>query len=268
MAGIVNDSIGGMGGLGMFGGGYGAGGVIEGLLFGALLGNRRGFGGDGDGCCKCCEKMIDMHDHHDDHNHEVDEIHGVQMEVCAAERQLADVAMMLQKCCCDTDRDVLDAKFDLDRDILESKFDLSTQILNNRFESTVQFKDLTHDVDLQSCGINRNIDSVKFNQEIIAKDAAMQLADCCCKLENKIRDSIDATNKAACEGRELALKIDAKNDAKEAERERRALERQIDILMADKRKNDDRNEQNILNNFGTITDSLNKVVTALGNTAA
>lgn len=242
----------GGGGYGGWGGGFG--GIAPVGLFGLIgadgLGRRRG---DDD----CCEKMIDMHDHHDDHNHEVDEIHGVQMEVCAAERQMSDLAMMLQKCCCDTDKD-----------ILEAKYDLGTQILNNRFESTVQFKDLTHDVDLQSCGINRNIDSVKFNQEIIAKDAAMQLADCCCKLENKIRDSIDATNKAACEGRELALKIDAKNDAKEAEKERRALERQIDILMADKRKNDDRNEQNILNNFGTITDSLNKVITALGNTSA
>lgn len=271
MAGIVNDSIGGMGGGFGFGyGGYGGGGVIEGLLFGALLNNNRfGRGVDGEGCCdKCCTKMIDMHDHHNDHDHTVDEIHDVEREVCASERQMGDYAMMLQKCCCDTDKDVLEAKYDLANNILEAKYDLSSQIQNGTFQTALQFKDVTHDLDLQACGINRNVDSVKFNQELLAKDAAMQLADCCCKLENKIRDSIDATNSCCCETQKLMLQIDAKNDAKEADRERRALERQIDGLMADKRQRDGNDTQNILNNFGTITDSLNKVITALGNTAA
>lgn len=265
MAGIYNDSIGGTGlGLGMGGYGYGAGGIFEGLILGALVG-RGGFGfdgrrdghGDGCGCGCCCSKMIDMHDHHNDHDHTVDEIHDVEREVCAAERQMGDYAMMLQKCCCDTDKDVL-----------EAKYALGTQISDAKWANALQSEKIIHDIDIQACGINRNIDEVKFNQAIFAKDAAAQLAACCCTLENKIRDSIDVTKDCCCETQKLMLSIDAKNDMAAAERERRALQREIDELRFDKKFRDSRDEQNVLNNFGTITDSLNKVITALGNTAA
>lgn len=267
------------------------GGLVTGLLLGSLTrggmfgggyGYGDGYGRDGGrGCCgnKCCEKMIDMHDHHDDHNHEVDEIHGVQMEVCAAERQVADVAMMLQKCCCDTDKDVLEAKYDVGSQVQETKYagalntkdiireiDLQTckvekDVLENKYELSKQIFE-------GDCKIQKDIAGVNFNQMVISKDAAMQLDQCCCKLENKIRDSIDATNNCCCETQKLMLQIDAKNDMKEADRERRALERQIDNLVADKRQRDNNDTQNVLNNFGTITDSLNKVITALGNTTA
>lgn len=240
--------------------------LTEAVILAALLGN--GFNGHHDGhghdCHdKCCEKMIDMHDHHDDHNHTVDEIHDVEREVCASERQMADLAMMLQKCCCDTERDVL-----------ETKYDLGTQILESKFENALQGKDIIREIDLQSCKIEKDVADVKFNQSLIAKDAAMQLAECCCELKEKIRDSIDVTRQESNETQKLMLKIDNKNDLKDAERERRELERRLDNvkeelreLRSDKRERDGRDEQNILNNFGTITDSLNKVITALGNTA-
>lgn len=261
MAGIYNDSIGGAGGFGFGMGGYGAGGIFEGLILGALLGNR-GFGLDGrDNKDCCCTKMIDMHDHHNDHDHTIDAINDLG-------GTLSNIALEMQECCCDTQAAILNTKYDLGVNILESKFDLDKDILINRYENALQGKDIIREIDLQSCGINRNIDEVKFNQAIFAKDAAAQLAACCCTLENKIRDSIDATNKCCCEQTALALKIDAKNDMAFAERERRDLERKIDCLLADKRDRDGRDEQNILNNFGTITDSLNKVITALGNTAS
>lgn len=218
-----------------------------------------GFGrrGRGDDCCddKCCTKMIDMHDHHDDHNHEMDGIHGVEKEVCAAERQAADLAMMLQKCCCDTDKDILEAKYDLGNNILETKFDLDRDILTNRFESTVQFKDLTHDVDLQSCGINRNIDSVKFNQQIIAKDAAMQLADCCCELKEKIRDSADAAHADADATRALINKNEFRN-----------LERELAELRAEKRNRavSDTIVANIGSGTQTLTNTLNDIIDTIG----
>lgn len=255
--------------------------LTEAVILAALLGN--GFNGHHDGhghdCHdKCCEKMIDMHDHHDDHNHTVDEIHDVEREVCASERQMAEGFS-------DVDRDVLEAKYalsgdikdcccGLDRDILETKFDLSKEILNSRFENALQGKDIIREIDLQSCKIEKDIADVKFNQLLIAKDAQAQLDKCCCELKEKIRDSIDVTRQESNETQKLMLKIDNKNDLKDAERERRELERRLDNvkeelreLRSDKRERDGRDEQNILNNFGTITDSLNKVITALGNTA-
>lgn len=247
----------GGGGYG-YGGGYGGycgNGILDIAALGLVFGDGFGRRGRGDDCCgnKCCEKMIDMHDHHDDHNHEVDEIHGVQMEVCAAERQMSDLAMMLQKCCCDTDKDVL-----------EAKYDLGTQILESKFENALQGKDIIREIDLQSCGINRNIDGVNFKQAIFAKEAQAQLDACCCKLENKIRDSIDATNKTACDTQMLIIKTDAKNDLKDAERENRALERKIDQLLADKRSKEQADV--LIANSGTITDSLNTAIANLGST--
>lgn len=252
----ISDGYGNAGYGGGYGGGWGGFGGIG--LFG-LLGLRgiddRDRDRRGDDCC--CSKMIEMHDQHNDHDHVMDGQHAIQMEVCAAEREMCNLAMELQECCCETQRD-----------ILETKFDLSTQILNNRFETAMLGKDIIHDIDVQSCGINRNVDQLRFDQAILAKDAQAQLAACCCTLENKIRDSIDVTKDCCCETQKLMLQIDAKNDLAAAAKERRDLERELDEIRFERRLRNDRDEQNILNNFGTITDSLNKVITALGNTSA
>lgn len=238
-------------------------GLTEAIVLAAVLGNGFNNHDDHGHDChdKCCEKMIELSDHHNDHNHECDEIHDVQMEVCAAERQIGEGFA-------DAARDTLEAKYalsgdikdcccELDRDILGTKFELSKEILNNRFETALLGKDLTREIDLQSCGINRNIDDVKFKQAIFAKEAQAQLDKCCCELK-------EVTTATSNETQKLMLKIDNKNDQKEADRERRALERKIDQLQADIRSKEQADV--LIANSGTITDSLNTAIANLGST--
>lgn len=233
MAGINYDTA-NTGYGGNYGGGaYGCSGIAELAALGLIFGNGFDRNKDCNDCC--CEKMLNMHDHHDDHNHEIDEIHDVEREVCASERLMSEGFRDLQ-------RDTLEAKFDLDKDILI-----------NRFETATLGKDIIREIDLQSCGINRNIDDVKFKQAIFAKEASMELQKCCCDLENRIRDSIDVTRKENDKTRDLitANRIEDFRDKIERLEADARSKAQAEILIA---------------NSGTITDSLNTAIANLGST--
>lgn len=69
------------------------------------------------------------------------------------------------------------------RDILDSKYDLGTNILENRYTNQLGVQQIIGSQKDCCCETNRNIDSVRYDALLTAKDAQMQLADCCCKLE-------------------------------------------------------------------------------------
>jgi len=209
---------------GMFGGG----GLVGGLLLGSLLGNRGGLFGrdgvDGKGCGCCCEnEMLEMHDNHINHdlinindslNSRFNEVAG-QIQHGEIMGQIGEVGEKI----CDVDRDVLEAKF----------------------ANAIQGKDIIHAIDMQGCAIERNIDSVKFNQQIIAKDAALQLANCCCEIKEV----------TMCEGQKTRDLISCNRE--------KDLMNEIAELRFEKRQKE--TSDNIIANFGTLittlTNSLN-----------
>lgn len=218
--------------------GLGGGGLLGGIVLGSLLGGRGFLGRDGVdggrcgcggcGCNNCCTEMLEMHDDHINHdfinlndsvNSRFNEISG---QIQHGEI-LGGIGELGEKIC------------NVDRDVLEAKF-----------ANAIQGKDLIHAIDMQGCAIERNVDSVKFNQQIIAKESAMQLADCCCKLEK-------LTIKEAQKTRDLI------RDNREED-----LENEIQELRFEKRQKE--TSDTILANFGTmittLTNSLNS--TAVG----
>lgn len=101
------------------------------------------------------------------------------------------------------------------RDVLESKYNAAVNTLENRYTTQLGFANTNSQLADCCCGINRNIDSVRYDALLTAKDAQMQLADCCCKLEaqglantqkiidviqqdkiDQLRDQVYATNLA------------------------------------------------------------------------
>lgn len=69
------------------------------------------------------------------------------------------------------------------RDVLDTKYDLGTQILENRYNNALNTQSIIASQKDCCCETNRNIDSVRYDALLTAKDAQMQLADCCCRLE-------------------------------------------------------------------------------------
>lgn len=69
------------------------------------------------------------------------------------------------------------------RDVLDTKYDLGTQILENRYSNALNTQNIVASQKDCCCETNRNIDSVRYDALLTAKDAQMQLAECCCKLE-------------------------------------------------------------------------------------
>lgn len=67
--------------------------------------------------------------------------------------------------------------------ICDTKYDLGTALLENRYTNQLGVQSIISSQKDCCCETNRNIDSVRYDNLLTAKDAQMQLADCCCRLE-------------------------------------------------------------------------------------
>lgn len=70
-------------------------------------------------------------------------------------------------------REVIESKYDLDKSVQSAECDLTKDILNNRFETAIGFKDAQLQLAECCCGVNRNIDAVRFQN---AQDTAAVIA--------------------------------------------------------------------------------------------
>lgn len=70
-------------------------------------------------------------------------------------------------------REVIEGKYDLSKEVLQSDCGLSKEILNNRFDTALGFKDAQLQLAECCCGVNRNIDAVRFQN---AQDTAAVIA--------------------------------------------------------------------------------------------
>lgn len=67
--------------------------------------------------------------------------------------------------------------------LFDTKYDLGTSILENRYANQLGVQSIISSQKDCCCETNRNIDGVRYDNLLTAKDAQMQLADCCCRLE-------------------------------------------------------------------------------------
>jgi hypothetical protein len=70
-----------------------------------------------------------------------------------------------------TNQNVSTTSADINSNVCNTKYDLGTEILENRYASQ-----------LGDCSINRNLDSVRYDNLLTAKDIQAQMAECCCNL--------------------------------------------------------------------------------------
>ena len=96
-----------------------------------------------------------------------------------------------------TNQNVSNTACQTQRDVLDSKYDLGTQILENRYQNQ-----------LCCCDTNRNIDSVRYDNLLTAKDAQMQLSDCCCRLEAQGISNTQKILDKLCENEITQLRTD------------------------------------------------------------
>lgn len=79
------------------------------------------------------------------------------------------------------------------RDVLETKYDLGTQVLENRYANQLGVQSIISSQKDCCCETNRNIDSVRYDALLNAKNAQLQLSECCCELKNAIHAEGEAT---------------------------------------------------------------------------
>lgn len=82
-----------------------------------------------------------------------------------------------------TNQNVSNTACQTQRDVLESKYDMAVNTLENRYATQLGIANVNSQLAECCCTTNRNIDSVRYDNLLTAKDAQMQLADCCCRLE-------------------------------------------------------------------------------------
>lgn len=175
------------GGFGGWGGGFGAGGfgagLVGGILGGALFGGRGGlFGRDGhhEGNCGC-KCNADCHD------------------VLELMEKLGDV-----------DKDIFASANGTQKDIcsLKDSFAVTNAaIANVNYNQAINTKDIIHDIDLQSCSLQKSIDkcccetnhnidkSTMFTNNNIDKSIcalSKQISDCCCDTQKLIEAKFNA----------------------------------------------------------------------------
>lgn len=87
------------------------------------------------------------------------------------ERDIFDTNMNVSNSTCQTQRDVLDSKYDLGTQILSNRYDLGTQILENRYQNQ-----------LCCCNTQKEILENRYQNSLQTQTITAQLAQCCCDL--------------------------------------------------------------------------------------
>lgn len=166
-------------------GGDGGGGIWAILLL-ALCG--RGFGGWGGGDCGRggCGGDAEINGRFNSLENQIDNLN----DQAALRFNLKEI--------CDGHMATLESKGDIIREVLENKFDITKEVMENRFDTAIGFKDAQLQTAECCCGINRNIDAVRFQQAqdtaaiIAAQTAGTQrvLDKMCEDREAQLRDEI------------------------------------------------------------------------------
>lgn len=81
-----------------------------------------------------------------------------------------------------TNQNVSNSACQTQRDMLETKYDLGTQVLENRFNCSQN-----------ACNTQKAILESRYTTQLGFQNAQANLADCCCKLENAIHAEGEAT---------------------------------------------------------------------------
>ena len=79
------------------------------------------------------------------------------------------------------------------RDVLDGKYDTTVNVLENRYTTQLGFANLGAQMANCCCETNRNIDSVRYDALLNAKDVQYQLSNCCCDLKTAIHAEGEAT---------------------------------------------------------------------------
>lgn len=87
------------------------------------------------------------------------------------ERDVFDTNMNVSNSTCQTQRDVLETKYDLGTQILGNRYDLGTQILENRYQTQ-----------LCCCDTQKEVLENRYQNALQTQTITAQLAQCCCDL--------------------------------------------------------------------------------------
>lgn len=105
---------------------------------------------------------------------------------------------------CQTQRDVLDAKYGLGQDIAASQYSLGTEIQNNRFNCSQN-----------ACNTQKEIIQSRYDNSLQMNNLQAQMAQCCCDLKTAIHSEGETTRALITENtiQELRDRLSNANNA-------------------------------------------------------